>query len=82
MLGLITRAKTERQRFQRAFAQAFLCPFSEVEAYFDRYGYDDAEEGIERAAQHFHVNPGVIRAILVSKKVLEPASFYEQLESA
>ena len=51
-----TRLKTERQKFQRAFAQEFLCPF---DALNEHLGYPDAEMvdefAIHDAAEHFDV---------------------------
>ena len=32
-LGLISSANSVRQKFQRAFAQSFLCPFSDLPEY-------------------------------------------------
>jgi hypothetical protein len=63
-----TRAKTSRQKFQRAFAQEFLCPF---EALLERLGSrppDDDE--IESAARHFGVSPLLIRSTLANKDIL------------
>ena len=34
-LGPITRAKTGRQKFQRAFAQSFLCPYEDLLSYIN-----------------------------------------------
>ena len=63
-----TRAKTSRQKFQRAFAQEFLCPF---EALLERLGSlppDDDE--IESAARHFGVSALLIRSTLANKDIL------------
>jgi hypothetical protein len=63
-----TVAKTSRQKFQRAFAQEFLCP---VEALIEALGTSHPEEDeIEAAARHFEVSPLLVRTMLVNNKVL------------
>jgi Zn-dependent peptidase ImmA (M78 family) len=57
-----TTAKTSRQKFQRAFAQEFLCPSS---ALLQRFGsLPPEDEDIETAAQHFEVSPLLVRSKL------------------
>jgi hypothetical protein len=54
-----TMAKTSRQKFQRAFAQEFLCP---VEALIESLGTGHPEDDeIEAAAAHFRVSPLLVR---------------------
>ena len=63
-----TMAKTSRQKFQRAFAQEFLCP---VEALIQTIGTSHPEdEEIEAAAKHFHVSPLLVRTTLVNHQIL------------
>lgn len=63
-----TNARTQRQKFQRAFAQEFLCPFADLQAYLgDATITDDA---IEDAAMHFDVSPMLVRTELVNKNLL------------
>lgn len=63
-----TTAKTSRQRFQRAFAQEFLCP---VDALIERLGTSHPEDDeIEAAAKHFQVSPLLARTTLVNHKIL------------
>lgn len=63
-----TTAKTSRQKFQRAFAQEFLCP---VEALIRSLGTNHPEdEEIEPAAAHFQVSPLLVRTTLVNNKIL------------
>ena len=81
-LGFLSRAKTDRQRFQRAFAQALLSPPAVVQDMFDDLRAEGDDVAIGTIADHFGVKPQVIRAILVSKKVLLPNSLVEQLETA
>lgn len=64
----VTRAKTERQAFQRAFAQSFLSPYEDVRAYIDTEQPDEA--AIAAAATHFHVSDLVIRSLLWNKGLL------------
>ena len=64
-----TRARTSRQKFQRAFAQEFLCPFEELEGFLSgTFPYDD---DINDAAAYFEVSPLTIKTTLVNKGYLE-----------
>ncbi len=67
-LGPLTRAKSERQKFQRAFAQSLLCPYEALVAYI---GYDVSDGAIAAAARHFLVSERLIRSVLVNKRVLD-----------
>ena len=63
-----TASRTSRQKFQRAFAQEFLCPFDVLR---ERLGPSaPTDEDIEDAAAHFEVSPLVIRTTLVNKGIL------------
>lgn len=64
-----TDANTARQKLQRAFASEFLCPFDELQKYFDGGSPDNDE--IEDVAAHFEVSPLLIATKLVNKGVLE-----------
>ena len=72
-----TRLRTERQKFQRAFAQELLCPFDALNDYL---GYPDAEtvgeDDIHYAADYFDVSPRLIRTALVNKGVLSRESLH------
>ena len=72
--------KTERQKFQRAFAQGFLCPFDDLRAYIntDEPGEDD----IHAAARHFHVSERLIEATLISNHVIDRGSFGQMVDAA
>lgn len=59
-----THAKTFRQKFQRAFAQEFLCPIDELLKMLPDQSPD--EDDISKAANHFHVSPLMIRTTLVN----------------
>jgi hypothetical protein len=63
-----THAKTSRQKFQRAFAQEFLCPSS---ALLERLGSSPPEdEDIESAAEYFEVSPLLVRSKLANQGIL------------
>jgi hypothetical protein len=63
-----TMAKTSRQKFQRAFAQEFLCP---VEALIESLGASQpGDDEIEAAAAHFQVSPLLVRTTLVNNGIL------------
>lgn len=59
-----TQAKTSRQKFQRAFAQEFLCPIDELLKMIPVQNPD--EDDISEAARHFLVSPLMIRTTLVN----------------
>jgi hypothetical protein len=60
-----TRAKTYRQKFQRAFAQELLCPWADLDELFGSHEPDD--DDIEDAARHFNVSPLLVKTTLVNK---------------
>ena len=64
-----TRAKTSRQKFQRSFAQEFLCP---IDALLEKIqtALPD-EDDISEAAKYFQVSPLMIRTTLVNYGQLE-----------
>lgn len=65
----VTNAATDRQKFQRAFAQEFLCPFDALRNFL---GEDDLDDDLmEEAVRHFEVSGLAIRSILVNKGMLE-----------
>ncbi len=68
----VTDTGTERQQFQRAFAQAFLCPFEALRDHLGSKVPDD--DFIEDAAQHFNVSSWLIRSALINHGVLSPAT--------
>jgi hypothetical protein len=80
VLGVISRAKTERQKFQRGFAQALLCPFSALRQYIDLEAPTD--EQIDHAARKFQVHRNVVETLLVNKNVLPRETLLERLEAA
>ena len=64
-----TRSATSRQKFQRAFAQAFLCPFDELTQYLG-VGMPSIDD-VHDAAEHFDVSPLLIETTLVNKGVMD-----------
>jgi hypothetical protein len=66
----VTTAKTARQKYQRAFAQAFLCPAEQLIGFIDG---DLSDEKIDEAAMYFNVSPRLVEATLVNKGVLKRA---------
>jgi hypothetical protein len=79
-LGVVSRARTERQRFQRAFAHGFLLPFHELPEIIDFE--DPTDEQIDEAAGLYEVRPSVVRGALTVKGVLPRESFWDRQEAA
>jgi Zn-dependent peptidase ImmA (M78 family) len=67
-LLLATDAATYRQKYQRAFAQEILCPFTDLTEFFGNDAPTD--EAIEEAAESFEVSPLTIRTMLVNKGII------------
>ena len=65
----VTRASTARQKFQRAFAQEFLCPTEELKDFLE--GTPMGDDDINEAAAYFEVSPLTIKRTLVNKGCLE-----------
>ena len=74
----LSAAKSERQKFQRAFAQGFLCPFADLQAYIDTD--EPGEDDIRAAARHFHVSERLIEATLFNNHVIDQASFEQMVD--
>ncbi len=64
-----TDSKTARQKFQRAFAQEFLCPFEDLMRHFDADAPTD--DAIDEAAAYFEVSPRLVETTLVNNGVLD-----------
>ena len=64
-----TRASTSRQKFQRVFAQEFLCPTEDLKDFLE--GTPMGDEDINEAAAYFEVSPLTIKTTLVNKGYLE-----------
>ncbi len=79
-LGPITRTKTGRQKFQRAFAQSLLCPYEDLLSYINTEV--PSEEDISAAARFFHASERVIQTVLVNKGGIGRQQFDEMVEAA
>ncbi len=73
-LGPVSRAMSARQKFQRAFAQSFLCPYQEL---LDYCGPEPGQDDVAAAASRFHVSERTIWTVLVNKKRIERNEFVE-----
>jgi hypothetical protein len=69
----ITMAKTDRQKFQRAFAAEFLLPFEELCEHLGEPTFAEGEtrdDEIEDVAAQYDVSPLMVRTSLVNRGVL------------
>lgn len=73
-LGPVSDAMSARQKFQRAFAQSFLCPYPEL---LDYCGPVPGQDDVAAAARRFHVSERTIWTVLVNKKRIERNEFVE-----
>ena len=79
-LGPLSTAKSARQKFQRAFAQEFLCPFDDLRAYIP--DEQPTNDDIHAAARHFHVSERLIQTTLVNHDVIDQETFDQLVEAA
>lgn len=79
-LGPLAGTTTDRQRFQRNFAQSLLCPISELREFLGTSVID--EEAIEAAAEHYHVNNSLVVRTLQKKHLIPSNSFDHMVEAA
>ena len=68
MLLPATESKTAQQKFQRAFAQQFLCPVADLLEFLATDKPNDDQ--IEEAASEFDVSPLLVRSTLVNHHVI------------
>nr|WP_312379244.1 hypothetical protein [Delftia acidovorans] len=78
--GIVSRAKSDRQKFQRAFAHSLLCPFDDLQRVIDVN--DPTQEGMHAAALAFGVHQSVVRNQLVYKGYLPFENTTEEAEAA
>lgn len=78
--GVVSRARTDRQKFQRAFAQSLLCPLEELRAVVDVNRPSDAD--IDRAARRFQIDRSAVIAVLRNHGYLPHETIAERLEAA
>ena len=79
-LGPLSTAKSGRQKFQRAFAQEFLCPYDDLRGYIPNE--DPADDDIHAAARHFHVSERLIQTTLVNHNAIDRETFEQMVEAA
>ncbi len=79
-LGPISAAKSARQKFQRAFAQEFLCPFNDLRAYIATE--QPADEDIEAAARHFRVSERLVQTTLANHHIIDQQTFAQMVDAA
>lgn len=77
--GIISHAKTDRQKFQRAFAHNLLCPFDDIRQHIDLNNPTD--EDIDATARKFHVHSTVVRNQLIYKGYLPFENTREEAET-
>lgn len=77
--GIVSRAKSDRQKFQRAFANSLLCPFDDLQQMIDVN--NPTFEAMEGAARRFTVHPSVVRNQLVYKGYLPFENTNEEAEA-
>ena len=70
-----TDSKTARQKFQRAFAQEFLCPFDDLKLRFDAHAPTD--DAIDEVAAYYGVSPRLVETTLVNNGVLDRETLYD-----
>jgi hypothetical protein len=78
--GVISRSKTDRQKFQRAFANSLLCPFDDLQRVLDVN--DPTPEAMQAVARRFGVRQSVVRNQLVYKGYLPFENTNEEAEAA
>ena len=74
-----TRARTYRQKIQRAFAAELLCPFSALEEFLHS---DFSDEARDDAAAEFKVSERTVRTILVNHKLLDREELDDDVATA
>ena len=78
--GIVSRSKSDRQKFQRTFAHSLLCPFDDLQHILDVN--NPTPEAMVAAAKHFGVNKSVVRNQLVYKGYLPFENSNEEAEAA
>ena len=78
--GIVSSAKTDRQKFQRAFAQNLLAPYADVRRHIDENG--PTHDQIDHSANYFNVHYNVIERLLVLQGVLPRETLESRVEAA
>lgn len=79
-LGAISSISSSRQKFQRAFAAALLCPEEGLWEYLGTK--DPTDSDIAAAARYFHINEKTVRTVLVNKHLMERRRLGEPLNGS
>lgn len=79
-VGIVSRAKSDRQKFQRAFANSLLCPFDGIQQVIDVN--NPTPETMQIAARKLGVHRSVVRNQLVYKGYLPFENTSEAAEAA
>lgn len=77
--GIVSRSKSDRQKFQRTFAHSLLCPFEDIQRVIDVN--NPTPETMQTAARSFGVHPSVVRNQLVYKGYLPFENAHEEAEA-
>ena len=77
--GIVSRYKSDRQKFQRAFANSLLCPFYSLQQVMDVN--DPTPEAMNEAARKFGVHESVVRNQLTYKGYLPFENTAEEVEA-
>ncbi len=72
-----TDIKTSRQKYQRAFAAEFLCPFDNLQDYLNN---DYSESAIEDASGYFNVSEQTIKMILINNRLISSSDQVSDLD--
>lgn len=72
-----TDADTARQKFQRAFAAEFLCPYDALQDKLGAKALDD--DDVEDAADYFNVSPLLVDTVLRNKGMLGRGMLNQQV---
>lgn len=78
--GIVSRSKSDRQKFQRAFAHNLLCPFDYLQRVIDVN--EPTIEIMQKAARMFGVHPSVVRNQLVYKGYIPFENTNDEAEAA
>ena len=73
-----TDLATSRQKYQRAFAAEFLCPFEALQNFLQD---DYSESAIEDAVQYFQVSQQTVESLLVNNRLIPPSIVADYAES-
>ena len=74
-----TSARTSRQKFQRSFAQEFLCPLEDLMEFLGGEPTPDQDD-IDDAAAFFDVSPMTVSTTLVNNGYLNREQVFKDLE--